>query len=224
MGDADVVASNQRLARAAVLPGIAEAVAGGGANILNKPVPLLQGQFGVTGAIPERRIQNRNRLPLAQVGVDADGAIGQRYDPELAALAGWKEEYIPLIRPHILKQEIRILEPVFDMKYPDGDQNFHELRTYRLKPGKAAEWTSRMEEAMPAREQYSRNLGLWINIFPDPNEVTHLWAYKSWQERIEARAKSQADPKWQEFLQYAGPLIEEMQSMILMPSTYSPRR
>ena len=148
----------------------------------------------------------------------------QRLRTELADLAAWQEEYIPLIRPHILKQDIRILQPVFDMKYPEGDQNFHELRTYRLKPGKAAEWASRMEEAMPTREKYSKNLGLWINKFPNPNEVTHLWAYKSWQERIEARAKSQVDPVWKDFLDYAGPLIEEMHSMILLPSNYSPRK
>ena len=49
-------------------------------------------------------------------------------------------------------------------------------------------------------------------------------AYKSWQERMEARAKSQVDPVWKDFLDYAGPLIEEMHSMILLPSNYSPRK
>ena len=148
----------------------------------------------------------------------------QRLRGELAALPEWRKEYVPLIRPNILRQEIRILRPVLDMKDPEGDNNFHELRTYRVKPGKAAEWTGRMVEAMPAREKYSRNLGLWINDFPDPNEITHLWAYKSWQERMEARAGSQADPVWKKFLGYAGPLIEDMHSMILTPSPYSPRQ
>ena len=148
----------------------------------------------------------------------------QRLRGELAALPEWRKEYVPLIRPNIQRQEIRIMRPVLDMKDPEGDNNFHELRTYRVKPGKAAEWTGRMVEAMPAREKYSRNLGLWINDFPDPNEITHLWAYKSWQERIEARAGSQADPVWKKFLGYAGPLIEDMRSMILAPSPYSPRQ
>ncbi len=148
----------------------------------------------------------------------------QRLRGELAALPEWRKEYVPLIRPHILRQDIRILQPVFEMKEPDGENNFHELRTYCLKPGKAAEWSARMAEAMPIREKYSRNLGLWTTIFPNPNEVTHLWAYNSWQERSEARSGSQADPEWKEFLAYGKPLMEEMHSMILVPSTYSPRQ
>ena len=148
----------------------------------------------------------------------------QRLRGALAALPEWREEYIPLVRPSILRQEIRILRPVLDMKEPEEGNNFHELRTYRLKPGKASEWTERMVEAMPAREKYSRNLGLWTNDFPDPNEITHLWTYKSWHERMEARASSQADPVWQQFLQYAGPFVENMHSMILTPSPYSPRQ
>ena len=148
----------------------------------------------------------------------------QRLRGELAALPEWREEYIPLVRPSILRQEIRILRPVLNMKESEEGNNFHELRTYRLKPGKVSEWTERMVEAMPAREKYSRNLGLWTNDFPDPNEITHLWTYKSWHERIEARASSQADQVWQQFLQYAGPFVENMHSMILTPSPYSPRQ
>ena len=148
----------------------------------------------------------------------------QRLRGELAALPEWREEYIPLVRPSILRQEIRILRPVLNMKESEEGNNFHELRTYRLKPGKASEWTERMVEAMPAREKYSPNLGLWTNDFPDPNEITHLWTNKSWHERMEARASSQADPVWQQFLQYAGPFVENMHSMILTPSPYSPRQ
>ena len=78
----------------------------------------------------------------------------QRLRGELAALPEWRKEYVPLIRPHILRQDIRILQPVFEMMEPDGENNFHELRTYCLKPGKAAEWSDRIAEAMPIREKY----------------------------------------------------------------------
>lgn len=148
----------------------------------------------------------------------------ERLRGELSALPAWKAEYLPLIRPHVLHQAVHILRPVIDMKTPEGEGNFHELRRYRLQPGKAVEWTQRMAEHMPAREKYSPNLGLWTSDFPDPNEVVHLWSYESWEHRVEARKGSQADPDWQSFLGYCVPLIEGMTSMILQPSQYSPRK
>ncbi len=68
------------------------------------------------------------------------------------------------------------------------------------------------------------NVGLWATEIPNPNEVTHLWVYPSFEERLKARAASQADPVWKEFLAYAAPLVEEMHSTLLMPSPYSPRK
>lgn len=148
----------------------------------------------------------------------------ERLRAELGKIPAWQSEYVPMIRPHVLRQQVHILRPVIDMKMPKGEGNFHELRRYRLQLGKAAEWTQRMAEHMVAREKYSQNLGLWTSEFPDPNEVVHLWSYESWEHRMEARAGSQADPEWQKFLSYAGPLIEDMTSMILQPSQYSPRK
>lgn len=147
-----------------------------------------------------------------------------RLRKELSEKPEWKEKYVPLIRPHLLRQDIRLLAPVIDMKYPDGGNNFHELRTYQLRPGTANSWATRMAEAMPSREKYSKNIGLWMNITPDPNKVTHLWSYSSWEERMQVRRDSQSDPEWKEFLSYARPLMENMESSILTPSPWSPRK
>jgi hypothetical protein len=147
-----------------------------------------------------------------------------RLRKELLAKPEWKEKYIPLIRLHLLRVNTSLLEPVIGMKFPEGGNNFHELRSYQLRPGVAGEWTKRMASAMPVREKYSRNLGLWTNIMPDPNRVTHLWSYGSWEERIQARQDSQADPEWKTFLSYARPFMENMESIILTPSPWSPRK
>ena len=147
-----------------------------------------------------------------------------RLRKELSAKQEWKKEYIPLIRPHLLRQDITLLEPVIDMKSPEGEDNFHELRTYQLRPGVAGEWSKRMAKAIPVREKYSKNLGLWTSITPDPNRVTHLWSYANWEERNQARKDSRADPEWKEFLSYARPFMEIMESMILTPSPWSPRK
>jgi hypothetical protein len=147
-----------------------------------------------------------------------------RLRSELAAIEAWRTEFLPLMRPHILSQRIRILQPVLDMKTPESDGNIYELRIYRLIPGVAAEWTGRMAEMMPVREKYSMNVGLWKTQLPDPNEVVHLWVYASFEERLAARTGMQSDPEWKEFLAYAGPLVEEMHSTLLLPSPYSPRK
>lgn len=148
----------------------------------------------------------------------------QRLRGELASKEAWRKEFVPLVRPHILSQRIHILRPVIPMKKPDSEGNFYELRSYRLKTGYAAEWCAKMTEHMPAREKYSMNIGLWTSDFPDPNVVTHIWVYSSFEQRAKARAASQNDPDWKEFLGYAAPLIEEMHSTLLLPSPYSPRK
>ncbi len=147
-----------------------------------------------------------------------------RFRSELAQLKAWRTEFVPLVAPHIVTQSVRVLRPSRELRTPDSEGNLYELRVYRLKPGRAASWVQRMLEAFPAREKYSMNVGLWTTVFPDPNEVLHLWAYSSFEDRARARAGSQADPVWKAFLTDALPDIEEMTSTLLLPSAYSPRR
>ena len=143
---------------------------------------------------------------------------------ELAGLEAWRTEYVPLIRPHLLAQEVRLLDPAREMKTAEGEGNIYELRIYRLPPGGAAPWAKAMAAALPAREKYSPNIGLWTSRLPNPNEVVHLWAYSSFEARMEARRASQADPEWQAFLKANAPTLETMTSMLLIPSRWSPRK
>lgn len=142
---------------------------------------------------------------------------------ELGKLEAWRTEYVPLIRPHLLDQTVRVMNPLRDMREPEGAGNIYELRVYRLPPGKAAGWGRAMAEALPAREKYSRNIGLWVTQIPDPNEVVHLWAYPNFEARMEARRASQADPEWKAFLAANVGALETMSSTLLLPSAWSPR-
>ncbi len=186
-----------------------------------------------------RRIREGDKYGVLEGHFSSEiGALNQyvhlwRYDSiaemdrlrgELGKLEAWRNEYVPLIRPHILSQHVRILTPARDMQAPDGEGNIYELRIYRVAPGHAAGWAQAMVEAMPARERYSRNIGVWVSQAPDPNEVLHLWAYSSFKARREARAASQADPDWGAFLAANVPAIETMTSTLLLPSQWSPRK
>jgi hypothetical protein len=142
----------------------------------------------------------------------------------LGALDDWRNEFGPLVGPHLLDQTVRLLDPVIDMKGPESEGNIYELRTYTVKIGRAKAWCELLAKYLPVREKYSMNCGLWTTISPDPNQVVHLWAYESFEQRMDARARSHGDPEWQEFLAEAGPQIETMDSMLLIPSAYSPRK
>ena len=142
---------------------------------------------------------------------------------ELGALEAWRTEYVPLIRPNLIDQTVRIMNPLREMKTPEGANNIYELRVYRLPPGGAAPWAREMLAALPAREKYSMNVGLWTNLLPDPNEVVHLWAYPNFEARMEARRASQADPDWKAFLGANVGALQAMSSTLLIPSAWSPR-
>jgi len=140
----------------------------------------------------------------------------------LSQNARWTGEYLPNIREHLVRQDIRILNQVVGPKAPENDGNIYELRNYRLKPGAAKAWSGHFVDSLPVREKYSKIVGLWISEAGQPNEVCHMWAYPSLDARAKSRSGAQADPGWQAFLKKGGPLIEEMWSTIMLPAAHSP--
>jgi len=106
---------------------------------------------------------------------------------------------------------------------PASTGNIYELRNYRAKPGGAVyQWLDAFTAALPAREKYSKIVGLWQTEAGQPNEVCHIWAYPSLNARAEARGNALKDPVWQEFLGRGGPLLDEMHSTIMLPAPHSP--
>lgn len=141
---------------------------------------------------------------------------------ELGKNERWTKDYIPLIRPILVRQDIRLMNPVIAPRKPEKEPNIYEMRIYRLKPGTAREWVNHIMEAMPIREKYSKPVGLWISEAGQPNEVVHIWAYPDLNARAAARAAATADPGWQAFMKKGGPLLEEMSSTIMLPAAHSP--
>jgi hypothetical protein len=106
---------------------------------------------------------------------------------------------------------------------PDTTGNFYELRNYRARPaGAVKQWLDAFTAVLPAREKYSKIVGLWQTEAGQPNEVCHIWAYPSLNARAEARGNAMKDPAWQEFLGKGPPLLEEMHSTIMLPAPHSP--
>jgi hypothetical protein len=142
---------------------------------------------------------------------------------ELAKNPRWTSEYIPLIRPLLVRQDVRLLSALKAPVAPESSGNIYELRNYRAKAaGPVRQWIEAFTAALPAREKYSRIVGLWQTEAGQPNEVCHIWAYPDLNARAKARGDSMKDPVWQEFLGKGPAFLEEMHSTIMLPAPHSP--
>src|ERR1700750_995996 len=127
---------------------------------------------------------------------------------ELAKNPRWGGEYLPLIRPLLVRQDVRLLNAIRPPVAPGSTGNIYEFRNYRAKPaGAAKQWLDAFTAGLPAREKYSKIVGLWQTEAGQPNEVCPLWAYPDLNARAEARGAVMKDPAWREFLTKGPPLL-----------------
>jgi len=145
-----------------------------------------------------------------------------RLRAELAKNPRWGAEYLPLIRPHLVRQDIRLLNSVVGPVAPARTPNIYEFRNYRTKPGAVRQWADMMAKTLPLREKYSKIVGLWITEAGQPNEACHIWAYNDLNHRAQVRAEAVKDPAWQSFIKEAAPLLDELHSTIMLPAAHSP--
>jgi hypothetical protein len=146
-----------------------------------------------------------------------------RLRAELAKNSRWTGEYIPLIRPLLVRQDIRLLNAIRPPVAPASTGNVYELRNYRAKPGGAVrQWLDAFTAVLPTREKYSKIVALWQTEFGQPNEVCHLWVYPDLNARAKARGDAMKDPAWQEFVGKGSGFLDEMHSTIMLPAPHSP--
>ena len=142
----------------------------------------------------------------------------------LAVNEAWRNDYLTKSGPLIIRQENRLMTATRPLTPPDSDGNIYEYRYYRCKVGKAREFATAITDAMAIRERHSKNVCIWMTDTGQPNEVSHLWAYRDLEHRREARAAAMADPDWQAFVAKGPDRLEEMHSTILLPWSHSPLR
>jgi hypothetical protein len=153
----------------------------------------------------------------------SDFAERARLRAELAKNPRWTGEYLPIIRPLLMRQEVRLLNAIRPPVAPSSTGNIYELRNYRAKPGGAVrQWLDAFTAVLPAREKHSKIVALWQTEAPQPNEVCHLWAYPDLNARAEARGNAMKDQAWQEFLGKGPGFLDEMHSTIMLPAPHSP--
>jgi len=92
----------------------------------------------------------------------------------------------------------------------------YEIRTYTLKPGNVAEYEKRYAVAIEVRSKYSPLYGMWHTEIGPLNQMIHIWAYDSLQQRADTRSAAAGDPsgKWPP---KTNDLVVSQESDILLP-------
>jgi len=145
-----------------------------------------------------------------------------------AALAkdkAWHTQYLARSRPMIQRQESMVLVPADFWSFtPPTGAGIYELRSYRLYPGKVPEWLGHFKTGLPARLKYSKPVAIWSSELGELNRVVHLWQYESLEHRAQLRKACMADPVWKQTVEKLQPLMQVMESKILVPTEFSPLR
>lgn len=100
----------------------------------------------------------------------------------------------------------------------------HEWRSYRLKPGAAAEYLALLaDQGLPLVTRHLPLMGYWLAETGGLNVIHHLWTYADWAEREAARAGLAGEEGWTKgFIPRAFALVEEQQNRFLRLDLSSP--
>lgn len=105
---------------------------------------------------------------------------------------------------------------------PRSGPNIYELRSYQLKPGTMIEWGNNWARAIKYRQENNEAVGGFFTQIGELYVVHHLWAYKDLQTRQETRNTAWLKEGWDVNVHYTMPLIQKMQSRIMIPMDHSP--
>ncbi|EGR45380.1 uncharacterized protein TRIREDRAFT_68338 [Trichoderma reesei QM6a] len=97
-----------------------------------------------------------------------------------------------------------------------------ELRSYTLHPGNLLEWETHWRRGLKARREVMEGVGAWFVQIGELNTVHHLWQFANLEERRTRREKSWSVEGWSDTVHKTVPLIQSMQSRILIPMPWSP--
>jgi len=98
---------------------------------------------------------------------------------------------------------------------PANSAALYELRFYTLFAGCLQRYVPLLLDALPARERYSKNVGIWTSQSGSVDQLVHLWVYTDADERTNVRPAINADPVWQRFVPQILPMIKSIQNYFL---------
>jgi hypothetical protein len=99
-----------------------------------------------------------------------------------------------------------------------------EERIYTCHPGKARLYVEMYEaEGLAIQRPILGNLlGYFTSEIGTLNQVVHLWAYESMEDRATRRSRLIGDPAWLTYSAKVQPLVLTQENKILVPAPFSP--
>ncbi|MHA3791104.1 NIPSNAP family protein [Sphingomonas sp. YL-JM2C] len=164
--------------------------------------------------------------------------IGQDWSGAPNIRAGWSVAFGPVTRIMFLQGQDALepppppmVPPAFSLERRErqwlrarsphrptpADITVLELRTYSVRTGLGDRFLDLMLGALPLRQRYSPNFGVWSSLSGRLEQVLHLWGYRSLDERAAVRARLKEDREWDDYTATILPMLEELQSVILTP-------
>ena len=141
---------------------------------------------------------------------------------ELASKEEWKNEFVPLVGPYILTQEIRLLRPLTKIKQPKLEPNIYELKIIKLNIGQAIKWKNNFLDILSGLEEKSLNIGVWNTELQDPNEIISIWSHPDTESMSSYWYNLEKNKEWINFNSYQENAVKYEESIILRPSVCSP--
>lgn len=143
----------------------------------------------------------------------ADLEARRKVRAELEALPAWREQYLAEVRPLMLRQVVRFMDPVLPLAAPAAPCGLYEIRLIRTVAGGAGE-LSRAMAAAPEAD----TLGIWTTSAGPINEVVQLIALPDARARF-AQSWHAEGP----MARYAR-LVEEVETSLMLAAPHSPLR
>jgi hypothetical protein len=98
-----------------------------------------------------------------------------------------------------------------------------EMREYTLHAGKVPEYLKLYESEGLAiqREILGQLVGYYTTeVGPAVNQVVHLWAYESFEDRDARRQRLAAHPAWQSYLKKMRPMLVTQCNRLMRPAPF----
>lgn len=111
---------------------------------------------------------------------------------------------------------------------PTNQENImiYEKRTYTINPLKMADWLALYQSNALAvqTDHLGKLIGFFFTEIGVVNQVVHIWAYESLDDRLVRRARMAQDERWQTFSRKNRELaaVERLESVLMRPTAFSP--
>eukprot|EP01118_Nematostelium_gracile_P019319 TRINITY_DN8920_c0_g1_i1.p1 TRINITY_DN8920_c0_g1~~TRINITY_DN8920_c0_g1_i1.p1 ORF type:complete len:242 (+),score=58.66 TRINITY_DN8920_c0_g1_i1:116-841(+) len=135
----------------------------------------------------------------------------------------WMTQYMAKMRP-MLDSQANIVYKQFDwapIETPEGT-NLYEWRAYRLQPGSTEKFAKIYREGFDARKAHSKPWGVFYSEVGELSMIGSFWPYQNWSHRDQVRKAIASDNVWKKAVEEMLPLIQQMDSKIVIPAAFSP--